>query len=116
LSDRITGQPHPAGAIELAERGVYWARYTKNGKPIAYAVDSHGEVVKRYVVQHTQFAQLAVDALWRLLENVDPTREQQANVRVLRFPPPTAERRATLEEYDPYNDPLPGVFPRPMLS
>lgn len=102
---------HPAGEIELAARGVYWARHTKGGKPIAYAVDSRGEVVKRYVVQHQQFAQLAIDTLWRLLDNVDPPRER-AQLRLVKMPALSEQRLAEIAEYDPYNDPLTGHFPR----
>jgi hypothetical protein len=88
-------------ASPLADRGVYWARYTKNGRPICYAVDSRGEVVRRYVVMHDARAEAAVQALWDYLALVDPTpqlrivREQQL--------PPTAP--LTYVEFDPYNPP-----------
>lgn len=98
-------QPNRA-LSETTERGVYWARYTKNGKPIAYAVNSRGDVVRRLVVQHESRAQAAVDYLWNYLDLVDP-KTQLRLVRALALP--STERRAVVEEYDPYNlPPLPG--------
>lgn len=94
---------HPAGAIELAERGVYWARYLKNGRPIAYAVSSEGNVVRRYVVQHDERAELAIAMLWDHLDVVNPVahRPQLSLVKVL----PGLERRTVVEVFDPYTAP-----------
>ncbi len=98
---------HPAGEIELAERGVYWARYLKGGKPIAYAVDSKGDVVRRYVVQADERAELAIAMLWDFLDVVDP----RPQLRLVKLQLPSVDRRAVVEVFDPYNaPPLPGTW------
>lgn len=103
---------HPAGEIELAPRGVYWARYTKNGKPIVYAVNSSGDVVRRYVVQLPTRAELAVAALWEYLDVVDP----KPQLKLVKLPLPAVDRRhSTVELFDPYDDPIRGAFQRPSL-
>ena len=97
-----------SAAAELSERGVYWARYTKGGRPIAYAVDSHGDVVRRLVVLRNAHAEAAVESLWNYLDLVDPKPMLQlVRTRAL----PSTERRATLEPVDPYNlPPIPGTW------
>jgi hypothetical protein len=91
---------------ELAERGVYWARYMKAGRPIAYAVDSKGNVVRRLVVLRDGHTQAAIDNLWDYLDLVDP-KPQLHLVKMPQLPP--TERRAVLEPLDPYDmPPVPG--------
>lgn len=95
-------------------RGVYWARYTKHGRPIAYAVNSRGDVVRRLVVMHDSRAQAAVDYLWNYLDLVDPI-AQRPPLRLVTSAPalPSTARRVVVEDYDPYNlPPLPGVSRR----
>jgi hypothetical protein len=100
---------HPAGPIELAERGVYWARYTKLGMPIAYAVASNSDVVRRLIVKDRSRADEVLESLWNYLEAVD-------GKPMLRLRPilelPRTFRPAHLEVLDPYNLPLPGRWPR----
>ena len=95
-------------AAVVEERGVYWARYRKGGRPICYAVDSRGEIVKRFVVTHDSLAQAAIDALWDYLDAVDPV-PQLRLVKSIDLPN-TAQRAKP--EVDPYNQPLPGFWPR----
>jgi hypothetical protein len=101
---------HPAGLIEIAERGVYWARYTKLGRPIAYAVDSGGDVIRRLVVQSDARADAAIEHLWTYLETVDNRHVLQLVRPILELP--ATERPAHLEVPDPYNLTLPGRWPR----
>jgi hypothetical protein len=57
---------------DVEERGVYWAPHRKHGYPILYAVDSRGEVVKRYVVPSHVPQDALVEWLWNYLDVVDP--------------------------------------------
>lgn len=64
-------------ATERAARGVYWARYTRKGKPILYAVDSKGDLVRSLVVSADATypginEDIACEWLWGYLERVDP--------------------------------------------
>lgn len=86
-------------------RGVYWARHTKGGRPICYAVDSRGDVVKRYRVTHDSLASAAVASLWNLLDAIDPS-PQKPPLRIVRVP------SAAQLEYDPYNEPPIAYAPR----
>jgi hypothetical protein len=58
-------------APENVERGVYWARYTKGGRRLAYAVDSHGDVVEQVVVGDTCDEDAAIAHLWGILDADD---------------------------------------------
>lgn len=93
--------------VPREKRGVYWARYTKNGRPICYAVDSRGEIIRRYVVTSDDRAAAAIESLWSYLDAVDP----QAQLRLVKpaLLPTTA--RTPEPEFDPYNVPLPGFWP-----
>lgn len=56
-------------------RGVYWAPYTKNGRPVLYAIKSDGDELRpRLVLQPNTPPDLAVEYLWRLLDQQDPPR------------------------------------------
>jgi hypothetical protein len=94
---------HPAGPIEMAERGVYWARYTKLGRPIAYAVAGNGDVIRRLVVQHDLRAPAAIEHLWNYLQTYDPKRHLYMVKPVLELPGTALP--AHLEVPDPYNLP-----------
>lgn len=91
-------------ASELAQRGVYWARYTKNGRPILYAVDSKGDVVRRLVIQDdsTRRAEAAIEHLWNYLDVVDP--KPQLHL-VSPRPRPNPAIRIAVETPDPYDTP-----------
>jgi hypothetical protein len=93
---------------ERVARGVYWARYTKNGRPICYCVDSRGDVRKRYVVMHDSRCEAAVEALWAHLDLVDPIR-RRPNLRLVTAAPigelPGTERKGRVVVFDPYDMP-----------
>jgi hypothetical protein len=59
----------------IEARGVYWARHTKRGRPVLYAVSSTGDVVKHLVLRHDRFADAAIEYLWTHLERTDPPRK-----------------------------------------
>lgn len=101
---------------DMSERGVYWARYTKGGKLMLYAVDSKADEVRRLILQHTTPAHIAhaIESLWSYLDIVDPGHAKPqlriVNARIL----PSTDRRAELEAFDPYN-PAPVPYRRPRL-
>lgn len=83
---------------------MYWARYLKEGRPIAYAVDSRGYIVRRYSVPLSR-AESAVAHLWEYLDVVDP----RPRLTLVKVSLPSLERRSLVEVFDPYNaPPLPG--------
>lgn len=108
---------HPAGEIEMNERGVYWARtLSADGFPIAYAVNSHGRRIRSYKVLHPTRAEMALVTLWDVLDTEDPTPEsRRAQLRVVRVQLPTTEHRTMLEAYDPYAMPPVGGARRARL-
>lgn len=64
-----------AARAAVEPRGVYWAPYTKNGRPVLYAIKSNGDELRpRLVLQPTTSPDDAVDYLWRLLDSIDPPR------------------------------------------
>jgi hypothetical protein len=67
-------RPDPAAPRERTARGVYWARYTKNGRPILYAVDSRGELVRMLTLADDGEcrAGTAIELLWNQLDAADP--------------------------------------------
>ena len=102
-----------SGRIDLAPRGVYWARYTRHGFPIAYALDSNANQIRRLIVKYRS-PQDAVDFLWNYLEAVDPASQIRRVRSVLELP--SSERPAHLEVLDPYLLPMPGTYARPEHS
>jgi hypothetical protein len=93
--------------IQKPARGVYWARHTKSGCKLAYAIDSSGDEVKRLRVTMPSRESAAVEVLWDLLDVVDP-RPQLKLVQDERPTPAAAEpapRRGWTDVYDPYNPP-----------
>lgn len=60
------------GDDDVEARGLYWARHRRHGYPILYAVDSRGEVVRRYVVPPHVNREMLVAWLWNHLDVVDP--------------------------------------------
>lgn len=76
----------------LVERGVYWAMATKKGKPMVFAVDSHGDEVRRLVLQDDSWAraEAAIEHLWNHLDVVDPV-SQLRLVRPAVVPDPAAK-------------------------
>lgn len=99
---------HPAGEIEMNERGVYWARsLSPEGHPVAYAVNSAGRTIRRYKVTHPSRAANAIAMLWDQLDGEDPTPEsRRAQLQLVRITLPTTEHRVMVEAIDPYNMPL----------
>lgn len=95
---------HPAGEIELNDRGVYWARsLSPEGFPVAYAVDSKGRRIRSYKVTHPTRAEMALTTLWDVLDAQDPTPEaMRSKLRVVRVQVPTTEHRTITEHLDPY--------------
>lgn len=97
--------------MQTLSRGVYWARHTKSGCKLAYAVDSTGNEVKRLRVTLPSRESAAVETLWDLLDVVDPKPELKLvddEPKPLAGPA-LAPRRGWSEAYDPY-DPPPLIF------
>jgi hypothetical protein len=86
-------------AVSLIPRGVYWARYTKKGRPVCYAVDSHGEIVRRYRVESDTRLEQAIQSLWEYLDVVDP-KPQLRLVGAPPLPPTARQAPMTLDPYD----------------
>lgn len=97
--------------MQTLARGVYWARHTKSGCKLAYAVDSTGNEVKRLRVTMPSRESAAVETLWDLLDVVDPRPELKLVEDEARHPASLtpAPRQGWREVYDPY-DPPPLVF------
>lgn len=95
---------------ETPRRGVYWARHRKNGRLIAYAIDSNGNEVRRLVLRdESQWrCDAAVEHLWDYLDLVDPA-GIRATLHLVKPNPPTLRTdRPEPREYDPYDlPPLP---------
>jgi hypothetical protein len=91
-------------------RGVYWARHRKNGRLIAYAIDSDGNEVRRLVLQdESQWrCDAAVEHLWNHLDVVDPVGVRPVLHLVKTTAPILRTDRPAPAVYDPYNlPPLP---------
>jgi hypothetical protein len=99
--------------IPKPARGVYWARQTKSGCKLAYAVDSNGDEVKRLRVTLPSRESAAVEILWDLLDVLDPKPRLKLVEDETPAPsgPLPAPRRGWTEAYDPY-DPPPLLFRR----
>lgn len=95
--------------FEAPARGVYWARHTKKGCRLAYAIDSNGEEVRRYRVTAPSREAAAIETLWDLLDVVDPPRHLELVRDSAPRAPQLAPRCGWAETYDPY-DPPPLVF------
>jgi hypothetical protein len=64
-------------------RGVYWARARQEGKPVAFAVDSNGNEVKRILADDDSWGacEIAVELAWGHLDRIDPLKPALELVR-----------------------------------
>lgn len=65
-------------------RGVYWAKHLVEGRRLAYAVDSRGEVIKRLRVHPSASEDEAVAYLWEYLDAADPTTRKATRLELVR--------------------------------
>lgn len=82
------------------ERGVYWAPRQYRGRPLLYAVDSHGDEIKRLVILEGINEDAAIEWMWCVLDAIDPVVKLELVRDTPRSPapepklPPYADARA----------------------
>ena len=76
-----------AAARRLLGRGVWWADYLRDGRPVLLAIDSRGECIKRVRLVRDEDEELAREWLDGLLEHYDPPRRLEL-VRTAPAPKP----------------------------
>jgi hypothetical protein len=63
-----------AAAGQLLGRGVWWADYLINGRPVLLAIASTGELIRRVRLARDEDEEVAREWLEGLIEHYDPPR------------------------------------------
>lgn len=74
--------PHRIPALQVAERGVWWAPWLSDGLPVAVAVDSRGSIVGQEVLDPDADPAELVDQLKARLAEADPVTRRSSRSHV----------------------------------
>lgn len=89
---RMANRSEALAESSTEPRGVYWARFRKNGLPVLYAVTSAGDVLRSIAVEPHWDRDEVVAFLWKQLDEKNPLPTLVRDAPTISRPLPTDPR------------------------